>query len=99
MVPQTFVAVTGEAVKLPDDDEVKQLALAVCNHLLELGSVVCGARNGPVGIGANDGVAVALCVGCTLFDLALNGFLSLAAGRITGIDNCSHRKSPCDMFG
>lgn len=88
------IAVTGEAVKLPDDNNIKQLALAICNHLLELGSVVGGARNGPICVSANNGVAVALCIGRTFFDLALDGFFSLAAGGVTGINDCIHRKSP-----
>ena len=40
LVPGTVVAVPGKTVKLPDQHNVKQLLVAVLDHLLELRAVV-----------------------------------------------------------
>ena len=40
LVPSTVVAVSGKAVELPDQHDVKQLFVAVLNHLLELRAII-----------------------------------------------------------
>ena len=91
------IAVTGKSVQLPYDNEVKMLALAVLNHLLKFGSVISCSRDCSVGISANHRIAVAFSVCGAIPNLSLNGFLPLAARRVSGIYDGSqfgHIKSP-----
>ena len=40
LVPGTVIAVSGKAVELPDNDDVKDATLTVLDHLLELRAVI-----------------------------------------------------------
>ena len=77
LVPSTVVAVSGKAVELPDQHDVKQLFVAVLNHLLELGSIVRLGRNSTVNVVLDDGDAVLLCISRTFTNLTFDGFFAL----------------------
>ena len=90
LVPGTVVAVSGKAVELPDQHDVKQLFIAVLNHLLELRAVVRLCRNGTVNVVLDDGDAVLFGIGRTFTNLAFNGFFALVVAGIAGVDHGSH---------
>ena len=90
LVPSTVVAVPGKAVQLPDQHDVKQLFIAVLNHLLELRAVVRLCRNGTVNVVLDDGDAVLFGIGRTFTNLAFNGFFALVVAGIAGVDHGSH---------
>ena len=50
LIPGTVVAVPGKAVQLPDQHDVKQLFVAVFDHLLKLRAVVRLGRDGTVNV-------------------------------------------------
>ena len=90
LVPGTVVAIPGKAVQLPDQHDVKQLLVAVLNHLLELGSIVRLGRDGTVNVVLDDGDAVLFGISRTFPDLTFNGFFSLVVAGIAGIDHGGH---------
>ena len=90
LVPSTVVAVSGKAVELPDQHDVKQLFVAVLNHLLELGSIVRLGRNSTVNVVLDDGDAVLLCISRTFTNLTFDGFFALVVRGIAGIDHGGH---------
>ena len=77
LVPGTVVAIPGKAVKFPDQHDVKQLFVAVLDHLLELGSIVRLGRDSTVNVVLDDGDAVLLRIGSAFTNLAFNGFFAL----------------------
>ena len=77
LVPGTVVAVSGKAVQLPDQHNVKQLLVAVFYHLLKLRAVVCLSRDGTVNVVLDDGDAILFRIGRALTNLAFNGFFAL----------------------
>ena len=77
LIPGTVVAVPGKAVQFPDQHNVKQLFVAVFNHLLELGSIVRLGRDSTVNVVLDDGDAVLLRIGSAFTNLAFNGFFAL----------------------
>ena len=87
LVASAVVAVAGKAVQLPDQNDVKQLALAVLNHLLKLGAVVRFGRNRPVDIVLDHRDTVLLGIGGAFANLAFDGFLALIVGGIAGVDD------------
>ena len=90
LVPGTVVAVPGKAVQLPDQHDVKQLLVAVLNHLLKLRSVVRFGRDGTVDIVLDDGDAVLLGIRRTFPNLTLNRFFALIVTGIAGVDHGGH---------
>ena len=58
LIPGTVVAVPGKTVQLPDQHNVKQLLVAVLNHLLEFRAVVRFGGDSTVNIVLDDGDAV-----------------------------------------
>ena len=67
------------------------MLVAVFNHLLKRGAVVCPCGIGAVDIMFQNGEVVLLRESCTLADLSFDGFLTLVVGRIAGIDNGFHQ--------
>jgi len=90
LVPGTVVAVSGKAVELPDNDDIKDATLTVLDHLLELRAVVRLGRNRAVDVVFDHREVILLCVGRTFTDLTFDGFLALAVSGITCVDNGSH---------
>ena len=90
LVPGTVVAVSGKAVKFPDQHNVEQLLVTVLDHLLELGSIVRLGRDGTVNVVLDDGDAVLLRIGRALPDLAFDGFFTLVVTGIAGVYHGSH---------
>ena len=90
LIAGAVVAVAGEAVQLPDQNDIKQLALAVLDHLLELGPVVRLGRDGAVDVVPHHGDAVLLGISGALADLAFDGFFALVVRGISGVDNGGH---------
>ena len=90
LVPGTVVAVSGKAVELPDNDDVKDATLTVLNHLLELRAVVRFCRDGTVNVVLYHREAVLFRIGGAFPDLTFNGFFALTISRIAGIDHSSH---------
>ena len=84
------VAVTGETVKFPNNDNIKEALGAVLNHLLEVRAVVGLGGHGPVNVCPQDGYIIFLAVGRTLPELALNTFFPLVVAGIPGIDHRFH---------
>ena len=83
--------VAGKAVELPDDDHVEQVLVAVFNHLLKRGTMVCPRGISTVDVVLQNGDVVLLRESRTLADLSFDGFLALVVGRIAGINNGFHR--------
>ncbi len=92
LVPSTVVAVSGKAVKLPDQYNVKQLLVTVLDHLLELWAVVCLGRDGTVDVVLDNGNAVFLGICRAFTNLTFNGFFTLVVAGIAGVDHGSHGK-------
>ena len=90
LVPGTVVAVPGKTVQLPDQHNVKQLLVAVLDHLLELWTVVRLGRDGTVNIVLDDGDAVFLGISRAFPDLAFDGFFALVVRGIASIDHGGH---------
>ena len=90
LIPGTVVAVPGKTVQLPDQHDVKQLFVAVFDHLLKLRAVVRLGRDGTVNIVLDDGDAILFRIGRTLANLAFDRFFTLAVRRIAGIDHSGH---------
>ena len=90
LVPGTVVAIPGKAVELPDNDDIKDSALAVLNHLLELRSVVRFCRNGTVDVVLHHREAVLLGIGSAFPNLTFDGFFSLAVSEIASVDHGGH---------
>ena len=90
LVPGTVVAVSGKAVELPDNDDVKDAAFAVFDHLLELRAVIGLGGDGTVNVMLDHREAVLLRIGGAFPDLTFNGFFALVVRGITGIDHGSH---------
>jgi hypothetical protein len=90
LVPGTVVAVSGKAVKFPDQHNVKQLFVTVLDHLLELRAVVRLGRDGTVNVVLDDGDAVFLGISRAFPDLAFDGFFALVVRGIASIDYGGH---------
>ena len=78
LVPGTVVAVPGKTIQLPDNDDIKDAALAVLNHLLELRAVVCFCGDGTVNVMLHHCEAILFRIGGAFPNLTFNGFLALA---------------------
>ena len=90
LVPGTVVAVSGKAVKFPDQHNVKQLFVTVLYHLLELRAVVRLGRDGAINVVLDDGDAVLLGIGRAFPNLTFDGFLTLVVAGIAGVYHGSH---------
>ena len=92
LVPGTVVAVSGKAIQLPDNDDIKDATFTVFDHLLELRAVVRFCRNGTIDVVFDHRKAVLLRIGSAFPNLTFDGFFSLAVSGITGIDHGGHGK-------
>ncbi len=90
LVPGTVVAVSGKAVELPDNDDVKDATLTVLDHLLELRAVIGLGGDGTVNVMLHHREAVLFRIGGAFPDLTFNGFFALTVSRIAGIDHGGH---------
>ena len=90
LIPCAVVAVPGKTIQFPDQNHVKQLLVAVLNHLLELRAVVRLGRNSTVNVVLDDSDAIFLSIGCAFPNLAFNGFFTLVVAGIAGIDHGGH---------
>ena len=90
LVPGTVVAVSGKAVQLPDQHNVKQLFVAVFYHLLELRAVVRLGRDGTVNIVFDHSDAVLFGIGGAFTNLTFDRFFTLVVRGIAGIDYGGH---------
>ena len=77
LIPGTVIAVPGKAIQFPDQHNVKQLFVAVFNHLLELGSIVRLGRDSTVNVVLDDGDAILFGISRTFPDLTFDGFFAL----------------------
>ena len=92
LVPGTVIAVSGKAVELPDNDDIKDAAFAVLDHLLELRAVIGLGGDGTVNVMLHHREAVLFRIGGAFPDLTFNGFFALAVSGITGVDYGGHGK-------
>ena len=90
LVPGTIITVSGKAVQLPDQHNVKQLFVTVLDHLLELRAVVRLGRDGTVNVVLDDSDIVFLGIRRTFTDLTLDGFFALVVAGIAGVDHGGH---------
>ena len=90
LIPGTVVAIPGKAIQLPDQNNVKQLFVAVLDHLLELRAVVCLGRDGAINVVLDDGNAVFLGICRAFSNLPFDGFFSLVVAGIAGVYHGSH---------
>ena len=90
LVPGAVIAVSGKAVKFPDQHDVKQLLIAVFYHLLKLRAVIRLSRNGTVDVVLDDGDAVLLSIRRAFTNLTLDGFFTLVVAGIAGVYHGSH---------
>ena len=90
LVPGTVVAVSGKAVELPDNDDVKDATLTVLNHLLELRAVIGLGGDSTVNVMLHHREAVLFRIGGAFPDLTFNGFFALVVTGIAGIDHGGH---------
>ena len=66
-----------KAVKLPDENNIKQLLAAVFDHLLELRAVVCFGRERTVNVVLDDRNAVLFGIRRAFSNLTFDGFFTL----------------------
>ena len=92
LIPGTVIAVPGETVELPDQNNVIQLLVAVLNHLLELRAVICLGRDGTVNVVLDDGDVVLFGIRRAFTNLTLDGFFALIVAGIAGVDHSGHGK-------
>ncbi len=92
LVPGAVIAVSGKAVKFPDQHDVKQLLIAVFYHLLELRAVVCLGRDGTVNIVFDHSDAVLFGIGGAFTNLTFDRFFALVVAGIAGVDHSGHGK-------
>ena len=90
LVPGTVVAVPSKTVEFPDQNDVKQLLIAVLYHLLELRAVVRLGRDGTVNVVLDHRNAILFGIGRTFTNLAFNGFFTLVVAGIAGVYHGSH---------
>lgn len=77
LISGAVIAVASKTVEFPDQNDVKQLLVAVFYHLLKLRAVVCLGRDSTVNVVLDDGDAILFRIGRALPDLAFNGFFTL----------------------
>lgn len=82
-----IVTIAGEAVDLPADHEGPVAVGCILQHLLELGPVISGAGQMPIGVDLHDPETVLLCKKFAVSHLLLNGTVPLGMGRVTCIDH------------
>ena len=92
LIPCAVVTIPGKAVKFPDQHNVKQLLVAVLNHLLELRAVVRLGRDSTVNVVLDDSDAVFLGIRRAFTNLTFNGFFALVVTGIAGVDHGGHGK-------
>ena len=90
LIPGTVVTIPGETVEFPDQNNIKQLFVAILNHLLELRAVVRLGRDGTVNVVLDDGDAVLFGIGRAFPNLAFDGFFALVVTGIAGVDYSGH---------
>ena len=90
LVPGTVVAVPSKTVEFPDQNDVKQLLVAVLYHLLELRAVVRLDRDGTVNVVLDDSDAVFLSIRRAFPNLAFDGFFTLVVRGIASVDHSGH---------
>ena len=92
LVPGTVIAVPGKTVKFPDQNNVKQLLVAVLDHLLELRAVIRLGRDGTVNVVLDNGDVILFGIGRAFTNLAFDGFFALVITGIAGVDHGGHGK-------
>ena len=85
-----IVTISGEAVKFPDQHDVKQPFFAVLDHLLEIRAVVSFGGKGTVNVVFDHSDAVLFGVGRTFTNLTFDGFFALIIAGIAGVNHGSH---------
>ena len=93
-----IVTISGEAVKLPDQHNVKQPFLAVLDHLLEVRAVIGFGGKGAVNVVLDHGDAVLFGISRTFTNLAFDGFLTLVIAGIAGVNHGGHANTPFTSF-
>ena len=93
-----IVTISGEAVKLPDQHNVKQPFLAVLDHLLEIRAVVGFGGKGAVNVVLDHGDTVFLGISRTFTNLAFDGFFALVVAGIAGVNYGGHANTPFTSF-
>ena len=90
LIPGTVVAIPGKAVKFPDQNNIKQLLVAVLYHLLELRAIIRLGRDGAVNVVLDDSDVILFGIGRAFTNLAFDGFFTLIVAGITGVDHGGH---------
>ena len=90
LVPGAVIAVPGKTIQLPDQNDIKQLLVAVLDHLLELRAVIRLGRDRTVNVMLDDGDAVLFGIGGAFTNLTFDGFFTLIVAGITGVDHGGH---------
>jgi hypothetical protein len=90
LIPCAVVAISGKAVEFPDQNDIKQLLVAVLDHLLELRAVVRLGRDGTVNVVLDHRNAILFGIGRTFTNLAFDGFFTLVVAGIASIDHGGH---------
>lgn len=83
------VAISGKAIQLPDENDIKRSAAALLDHPLEFRAVVCLRGICPVNVRPEDLNIILLRERFAFPELAVNGFLPLivtSAERSTGVE-------------
>ena len=89
-IERRVVTIAGEAVELPDEDDVKELLCAILDHALEVRAVVRLGRKRPVYVCSNDLQIVILGILRAFPDLPFDALFPLCIGRIPGVNDCFH---------
>ena len=84
--------IPGKAVKFPDQNNIKQLLVAVLYHLLELRAIIRLGRDGAVNVVLDDSDVILFGIGRAFTNLAFDGFFALVITGIAGVDHSGHGK-------
>ena len=85
-------AISAKTVQLPDQNNIKQLLVAVLYHLLELRAIIRLGRDGAVNVVLDDSDVILFGIGRAFTNLAFDGFFALVITGIAGVDHSGHGK-------
>lgn len=89
-INRRIVAVPRKSIQFPNDYSFELPLGAVCNHPLEVGTLIAYTADGSVDICTDNRHTRPLCISVSLSKLPFDRLLRLLVGGISCIDDCVH---------